>query len=167
MIINEIIAILRLIITAVIYRTWRYHHLSPGDITTTTATATTEAAAAAAAVWDNGVGPFTLDLDNLTQLWGVQCTHTTAASCTEFCYCKISTALTGYSAGSVFSDLKESHAENIADHHSQTCCMSLNHNQHLFVCLFGFLHLLFSLFLICLLNLLNKYGDIIILLCLF
>ena len=43
MIINEIIAILHLIITAVIYRTWRYHHLFPSDITTTT----TAAAAAA------------------------------------------------------------------------------------------------------------------------
>lgn len=44
------IATLRLIIGGVIYRTWRFHHHSPGDITTTVA-----AAAAAAAAWDNGV----------------------------------------------------------------------------------------------------------------
>lgn len=50
MIINEIIAILHLIITAVIYRTWRYHHHSPSDITTDAG-----AAAAAATAWDNGV----------------------------------------------------------------------------------------------------------------
>lgn len=110
MIINEIIAILRLIITAVIYRTWRYHHLFPGDITATTeAAAAAVAAAAAAAVWDNGVGPFTLDLDNLIQLWGVQRTHTAAASCSATAEYP---TLTGYSAGSVFSDLKESYRKH-------------------------------------------------------
>ena len=53
-------------------------------------------------------GPFTLDLDNLIQLWGVQCTHTAAASSGEFYPNIISDMHTRYSAGSEPSDLKPS-----------------------------------------------------------
>lgn len=96
MIINEIIAILHLIIAAVIALGGIviFHPVTspppppllplllllPGTIVS---------------------GPFMLDLDNLIQLWGVQCTHTAAASSGEFHPAKYHEHTLRYSAESV------------------------------------------------------------------